>query len=120
MNTRLLLPLACALLVTGLQADNEVYRTWTDSQGRKLEATFRGIEDGNVFLQVRNGYVYRLPLDKLSAADQQERFNQFGQPGTDDIKADLARQLDAFFNTYADPKYDIWKGGGSKAKLHTK
>jgi hypothetical protein len=59
------------LLVTGLQADNEVYRTWTDAQGRKLEATFRGIENGQVFLQVRNGYVYRLPLDKLSAEDQQ-------------------------------------------------
>jgi len=70
MKTRFLLPLACALLATSLRADNEVYRTWTDTQGRKLEATFRGIEDGQVFLQVRNGYVYRLPLDKLSAADQ--------------------------------------------------
>ncbi len=71
MKTRLLLSLACTLLATSLLAENEVYRTWTDSQGRKLEATFRGIENGNVFLQVRNGYVYRLPLDKLSAADQQ-------------------------------------------------
>ncbi|WP_395739372.1 DUF1549 domain-containing protein [Prosthecobacter sp.] len=71
MKTRLFLPLACAMLVTGLQADNEVYRTWTDAQGRKLDATFRGIENGNVFLQVRNGYVYRLPIDKLSAADQE-------------------------------------------------
>ncbi|WP_395746885.1 DUF1549 domain-containing protein [Prosthecobacter sp.] len=73
MKTRLFLPFACALFVTttSLQADNEVYRTWTDAQGRKLDATFRGIENGNVFLQVRNGYVYRLPLDKLSAADQQ-------------------------------------------------
>ena len=71
MKTRLFLPLAFALLVTGIKADNEVYRTWTDTQGRKLEATFRGIENGQVFLQVRNGYVYRLPLDKLSAEDQQ-------------------------------------------------
>ena len=71
MKTRLLLPLACTLLATSLLAENEVYRTWTDAQGRKLEATFRGIENGNVFLQVRNGYVYRLPLDKLSAADQE-------------------------------------------------
>ena len=67
----LCLSLACAFFVTCPQADNEVYRTGTDSQGRKLEATFRGIENGNVFLQVRNGYVYRLSLDKLSAADQQ-------------------------------------------------
>lgn len=71
MKTRLILPFVCALLTTGLPAENEVYRTWTDAQGRKLDATFRGIENGNVFLQVRNGYVYRLPLDKLSAADQE-------------------------------------------------
>ncbi len=71
MKTRLLLPLTCVLLTIGLRADNEVYRTWTDTQGRKLEATFRGVENGQVFLQIRNGYVYRLPLDKLSAADQQ-------------------------------------------------
>lgn len=71
MKTRLIFPFVCALLTTGLPAENEVYRTWTDSQGRKLDATFRGIENGNVFLQVRNGYVYRLPLDKLCAADQE-------------------------------------------------
>lgn len=78
MKTRLILPLVCALFTSGLRAEpaasapaeNAVYRTWTDTQGRKLEATFRGIEDGNVFLQIRNGYVYRLPLDKLSEADQ--------------------------------------------------
>lgn len=71
MKTRLSLLLACSLGVSALQAENEVYRTWTDSQGRKLEATFRGVENGQVFLQVRNGYVYRLPLEKLSASDQE-------------------------------------------------
>jgi hypothetical protein len=84
MKTRFFLPLACALLAISLRAEpaatapaavapdgNTVYRTWTDTQGRKLEATFRGIENGQVFLQIRNGYVYRLPLDKLSAVDQE-------------------------------------------------
>ncbi len=71
MKTRFCLLFACALFPFTLQADNEVYRTWTDTQGRKLEATFRGIENGNVFLQIRSGYVYRLPLEKLSEADQQ-------------------------------------------------
>jgi len=73
MNTlsRLALSLVCALLVPGLRAENEVYRSWTSSDGRKMEATYRGIEDGNVFLQVRNGLVYRLPLSKLSPADQE-------------------------------------------------
>ena len=68
-------------------------------------------------------YVARFPGGPFELydlqSDPQERFNQFGQPGTDEIKADLAKQLDAFFSTYADSKYDIWKGGGSKAKLHT-
>jgi arylsulfatase A-like enzyme len=50
--------------------------------------------------------------------DARERFNLFGQPGTEATRAQLARQLDGFFATYADPKYDIWKGGGSKATLH--
>ncbi|MBL9134176.1 MAG: sulfatase-like hydrolase/transferase [Verrucomicrobiaceae bacterium] len=53
-------------------------------------------------------------------SDPQERFNQYGQPGTEAIRADLSKQLDIFFTRHADPKYDIWKGGGSKAKLHTK
>ena len=52
-------------------------------------------------------------------ADPQERFNLFGQPGTEGKRAELAARLDAFFNEYADPKYNIWKGGGSKAKRHS-
>jgi hypothetical protein len=55
---------------TTAPADNAVYRTWTDSQGRKVVATFRGIEGGKVFLQIKSGMVYRLELDKLSPEDQ--------------------------------------------------
>ena len=50
---------------------NAVFRIWHDAQGRPLEATFRGVEGENVFLQAKNGYVYRLPLSKLAAADQE-------------------------------------------------
>ena len=71
MKPSLALILACALISTSLWAENEVYRTWTSADGRKLEATYRGIENGNVFLQVRNGLVYRLPLEKLSPSDQE-------------------------------------------------
>lgn len=52
-------------------------------------------------------------------ADPQERFNLFGQPGTETHRAELQSKLDTFFNTYADPQYDIWKGGRSKAKRVT-
>ena len=32
---------------------------------------------------------------------------------------DLAQRLDAFFERYADPEDNVWKGGGSKAKRPT-
>lgn len=48
--------------------------------------------------------------------DPRERFNLFGQPGTAEIQSGLATRLDAFFNRYATPKYDLWNGGTSKAK----
>ncbi|WP_164100736.1 sulfatase family protein [Candidatus Laterigemmans baculatus] len=52
--------------------------------------------------------------------DPQERVNLYGQPGMETVRKEMAEQLDAFFTRYADPKYDIWNGGGSKAKRHTK
>src|SRR2546423_15713873 len=52
-------------------------------------------------------------------ADPRERVNLYGQPGTEETRSRLARRLEEFFAVYADPQYDIWKGGGSKAKLHT-
>ena len=48
-------------------------------------------------------------------ADPQERFNLFGQPTVADKQRELAAHLDAFFARYADPQYDLWKGGRSKA-----
>jgi arylsulfatase A-like enzyme len=48
--------------------------------------------------------------------DPRERMNIFGQPGTDETRGDLERQLTAFFAKHADPQYDLWKGGRSKAK----
>lgn len=52
-------------------------------------------------------------------ADPHERFNVFGQPAYADVQTELAKQLDAWFNTYAAPEYDIWKGGRSKCRrLH--
>lgn len=50
------------------------------------------------------------------AHDPHERFNLFGQPEQADQQEQLARQLDEFFAHYADPQYDIWKGGRSKAR----
>jgi arylsulfatase A-like enzyme len=51
--------------------------------------------------------------------DPRERFNLYGQPMAARPQAELAARLDAFFTGYADPQYDIWNGGRSKAKRHT-
>jgi arylsulfatase A-like enzyme len=48
-------------------------------------------------------------------ADPRERFNLYGQPGQAERTRALAAQLDAFFRRHADPQYDVWHGGRSKA-----
>lgn len=52
-------------------------------------------------------------------ADPRERFNLYGQDGTEEVRGQLQKRLTAFFNQFADPQYDIWKGGRSKAKRLT-
>lgn len=47
--------------------------------------------------------------------DPQERFNVFGQPGTEEALNTTRERLHTFFKSYADPKYDLWNGGTSKA-----
>jgi arylsulfatase A-like enzyme len=49
------------------------------------------------------------------AADPQERVNLYGQPATEATRADLEQRLAGFFKQYADPEYDVWQGGRSKA-----
>ncbi len=51
--------------------------------------------------------------------DPQERFNLYGQPGTEETREAMATELAAFFEKYADPQYDIWRGGRSKARRLT-
>ena len=68
-------------------------------------------------------YVARFPGGPFELYDMKrdprERCNLFGQPGTEEKRAELARLLDEFFARHADPQYDLWKGGRSKAKRHT-
>ncbi len=48
--------------------------------------------------------------------DPHERFNLYGQPQVASEQAKLAERLNAFFDQYAEPEYDIWRGGRSKAR----
>jgi arylsulfatase A-like enzyme len=52
--------------------------------------------------------------------DPHERVNLYGQPGHDERIASLKKRLDEFFDQHADPKYDLYHGGGSKTHLLTK
>ncbi len=69
-TTLALLATSLMLGITVHAEQEEVYRTWTDTQGRKVDATFRGFEDGKIFLQTKDGKVFRFELGKLSDADQ--------------------------------------------------
>jgi len=68
-------------------------------------------------------YVARFPLGPFELYDMQsdprERVNLYGQPVALQKQQELAKRLDDFFTQYADPQYDIWKAGRSKAKRHT-
>jgi len=101
------------------------------SPGRDFSAVLRGqaIPWENVIYQemeftraIRTDgwkYVARHPDGPYELYDMQtdprERFNLYGQPAVAGKQRELAGQLDAFFARYADPQYDLWKGGRSKA-----
>lgn len=105
------------------------------SPGRDFSAALRGEQlawDNVMFYEMETvravrtedwKYVARFPKGPFELYDMkkdpQERFNLFGQPGTEAKRAELAQRLDEFFAKYADPQYDLWQGGRSKAKRHT-
>jgi arylsulfatase A-like enzyme len=105
------------------------------SPGRDFSDVLRGREltwDNVMFYEVeacrairgeRWKYVARHPRGPYELydlqSDPEERFNQFGQPGTEVVREQLALRLAEFFQQYADPQYDIWRGGRSKAKRLT-
>lgn len=47
--------------------------------------------------------------------DPGERRNLAGQAEYADIQKQLGRRLETFFESYVDPKYDLWRGGRSKS-----
>jgi arylsulfatase A-like enzyme len=47
--------------------------------------------------------------------DPRERFNLYGQPKHQSRQQELERRMTEFFAKYADPQYDLWRGGRSKA-----
>ena len=66
-----LLPALWATAQTAAPDGNTNFRVWQDNQGRKVEATFRGIEEGKIYLQTRDGRMFDFPLTNLTPEDQQ-------------------------------------------------
>jgi arylsulfatase A-like enzyme len=102
------------------------------SPGRDFSAVLRGQRaewDNAVFYEMESCRAVRTDHWKLvmrhpsgphelydMQADPRERFNLYGQPGHERPRDALKQRLDAFFTQYADPQYDVWRGGRSKAR----
>jgi arylsulfatase A-like enzyme len=105
------------------------------SPGRDYSAALRGQRlnfDNIIFYEFENSRMVRTPEWKYTrrfpdgpdelydlTSDAGERHNLANQPKHAGIQKRLAKKLDEFFNRYADPKYDLWRGGGSKTYLLT-
>lgn len=64
--------LLSSLFVTALFATSAFaeIRTWTDTKGRQVNASFIGLAGGDIMLQTADGTMHKFPLTNLSAEDQ--------------------------------------------------
>jgi hypothetical protein len=63
---------SCIVLLIALMATTAFARKWTDASGKhSTEADFVEVKDGNAILKKTNGKVISVPLEKLSAVDQE-------------------------------------------------
>lgn len=49
--------------------------------------------------------------------DPLEKTNLIDRPDLSDVAGDLRDRINAFFATYADPRYDLWQGGSAKSNV---
>ncbi len=103
------------------------------SPGRDFSAVLHGetIDWTNqVFYEMENvrairteqaKYVHRHPEGPFELydlhLDPNEKLNLYGQLQQAQLQETLEKELHAFFDQYADPKYDLYQGGTSKAQL---
>ena len=64
--------LLSSLFVTALFATSALadLRTWTDTKGRQVTASFIGLDGENIILQTADGTTHKFPLTNLSSEDQ--------------------------------------------------
>ncbi|MBT3604808.1 MAG: sulfatase-like hydrolase/transferase [Candidatus Latescibacteria bacterium] len=101
------------------------------SPGRNYGSVLRGesvdwqgtiyheFEDTRMVRTDRWKYTWRYPNgpDELydMENDSGERHNLVDNLDVEEVVSNLRGKIDAFFNRYADPEFDLWKGGRSKA-----
>ena len=104
--------------------------------GRSYSGTLKGEKgtwDDTVFFEYENTRAVRTPEWKYIsrfpdgpnelydlASDPGERHNLVDQPAHADQQKELRARLDEFFNRYADPRFDLSRGGISKAGRRSK
>ncbi len=83
------------------------------------DVIFYEFENTRMIRNDRWKYTWRYPEGPDELYDMQEdtgeRDNLAYNPKCAPVIEDLRNQLGEFFNRYADPKYDLWRGGTSKA-----
>lgn len=109
-------------------------RTIANTPGRSFAPALRGLEmadwDDTVFFEYIDTRVIQTRGWKYTrrflaapnelydlAADPGETRNLIDEPEYRGVRDDLDARLTAFFAAYADPRYDIWRGGTAKATL---
>ena len=80
---------------------------------------FHEFENVRMVRQERWKYTWRFPQgpDELydMVDDPGERRNRADDPQCAAIVRDMRERIEAFFDRYANPEYDLWRGGRSKA-----
>ncbi len=103
--------------------------------GRSFAATLEGRDtdwDDTVFFEFENvrsirtaewkyiERIYQKPNELYHLEnDPGERLNLYGVPEHSGIQNELQKRLHVFFDRYAEPRWDLWKGGASKTNIIT-
>jgi len=105
-----LLPLAiCSLLLLpGIRAESEKVRTWTNTQGKKIQATLVDTDGTTVKLRLPNDNEAEVPLTGLSAEDQKYAAAWLEKIGGDWTisKVGFPKKVPKHTHTVYDDKFD--------------
>jgi hypothetical protein len=79
------------MVAASVMAQSGAMRTWTDTQSRKIEAVFGGLQEDNVLLKLATGQVVPYPLAKLCPEDQAFVKAHSTAPASGDAAKDATR-----------------------------